>query len=63
MAVMELVENISTAIDYREYAVGVFIDLKNAFDTSNHTLLRKMERYGIRGCAHLWLGSYLDDRN
>lgn len=52
MAVMELVEKLSTAIDYRENAVGVFIDLKKAFDTTDHTLLRKMERYSVRGCGH-----------
>jgi hypothetical protein len=64
MAVMELVEGISTAIDNREYTVGVFIDLKKAFDTIDHgILLEKMERYGVRGIAHNWLKSYLDDRD
>lgn len=52
MAVMELVERISTAIDNKEYTVGVFIDLKKAFDTIDHSILiNKLERYGIRGMA------------
>ncbi len=63
MAVMELVEGISTAIDNKEYTVGVFIDLKKAFDTIDHSILmNKLERYGIRGLAYTWVKSYLDDR-
>ena len=64
MAVMELVENISEAIDNNEYTIGVFIDLSKAFDTIHHgLLLKKMERYGIRGTANKWLMSYLTNRN
>ncbi len=33
MAVMELVEDISSSMDNNEYTVGVFLDLKKAFDT------------------------------
>ena len=34
-----------------------------AFDTIDHTILmRKLERYGIRGIAHTWLGNYLYNR-
>uniref|UniRef100_A0A669C5X4 Reverse transcriptase domain-containing protein n=1 Tax=Oreochromis niloticus TaxID=8128 RepID=A0A669C5X4_ORENI len=63
MAVMELVEGISNAIDNKEYTVGVFIDLKKAFDTIDHSILmNKLERYGIRGIAYKWMKSYLDDR-
>ena len=63
MAVVELVENISKAIDNNKYTVGVFIDLKKAFDTIDHeTLFKKMQRYGIRGLALSWLKSYLHER-
>ena len=41
MAVTELVEEISTAVDNKEFMVGVFIDLKKAFDTIDHSLLMK----------------------
>ena len=41
MAVMELVEAISTSVDNSEYAIGVFIDLSKAFDTIDHLLLFK----------------------
>lgn len=37
--------------------------LKQSFDTIDHGLLmKKQERYGIRGTAYSWLRRYLDDR-
>lgn len=63
MSVLNLTEQISTAIDNKEFTSGVFIDLPKAFDTIHHGLLMtKLERYGIRGTAHAWLKSYLEDR-
>jgi hypothetical protein len=41
MALMELVEEITTATDNSELTVGVFVDLKKAFDTINHGILIK----------------------
>ena len=63
MALMEVVEEITGCIDNKKHAVGVFIDLKKAFDTIDHgLLLKKMERYGIRGTALEWLHSYITNR-
>ena len=62
-ALIELVEKLTNAIDKRHYAIGVFIDLKKAFDTINHTiLLKKLEFYGIRGLSLKWVASYLENR-
>ena len=62
-AIMELSEGISSAIDMKKYTVGVFIDLKKAFDTINHSILiKKLENYGIRGIASNWIQSYLQNR-
>lgn len=45
------------------WTVGVFIDLKRAFDTIDHKILMsKLGNYGIKGVAYSWLKSYLDNR-
>ena len=47
----------------KKSTIGVFIDLKKAFDTINHNiLLKKLEFYGIRGLVNEWLESYLSNR-
>ena len=63
MAIMELVENITNAMDNGKFTIGVFIDLKKAFDTVDHNILvTKLDHYGIRGVAKKWLSSYLENR-
>ena len=41
LAMLELVENISTSIDDCKSIVGIFIDLKKALDTVDHDILIK----------------------
>lgn len=63
MALTEVIEELTNSIDSKEYAIGVFIDLKKAFDTINHDiLLHKLERYGIRGIGLSWVRSYIENR-
>ena len=62
-AVMKLTEFIYSSSDKKSYALGVFADLRKAFDTvSHHVLLQKLYLYGIRGLPHTLLWDYLTNR-
>ena len=62
-AIPDIVSKIQSNMDERLYSCGVFIDLKKAFDTVDHTiLLCKLHHYGIRGVINDWFSSYLSDR-
>ena len=59
LALLDLVDKITLAIDERKYTVGIFLDLSKAFDTVNHDILfDKLSFYGIRGLPLDWLKSY-----
>ena len=63
MAVLELLNHIFQGFENNEYTVGIFVDLKKAFDTVNHNILiDKLKFYGIRGTPLAWLTSYLSNR-
>jgi len=64
MAVLRLVDQISSELDKGNITVGVFIDLSKVFDTIDHSILRdKLQMYGIWGKVIDWLRSYLTDRS
>ena len=63
-ALTELINEITSSLNNKMYSIGVFIDLKKAFDTVDHELLcEKMYFYGIGGVAHNWISSYLSNRS
>ena len=62
-AIITLVEKINEALYKGNIMIGVYIDLKKAFDTVNHNiLLKKLYAYGIRGNVLKWFKSYLHNR-
>ena len=64
LAPIQITEKIKESIDNKQYGCGIFIDLRKAFDTFNHSiLLTKLEHYGIRGTAFQWFKSYLSNRH
>ena len=62
-ALIQITEKIKESIDKSKYGCEIFIDLRKAFDTVNHSiLLSKMEHYGVRDTALEWFKSYLSNR-
>ena len=62
-AILILLESLQKALDDRQIASRISIDLEKAFDTVSHDiLLEKLNHYGIRGIANDWFRSYLSDR-
>ena len=62
LALIHLINNISSAIDRTETTLGIFLDFSRAFDTINHEMLcRKVQRYDIRDTASEWIKNYVED--
>ena len=62
--VILLIEKVAKALDTRKIVIGVYLDIKKAFDViSHHILLRKLYALGIRGNIFNWIKSYLTNRS
>ena len=63
MALVTLLESITSALDNLELFICILIDFRKAFDTVEHSiLLNKLHHYGIRGTALQWFNSCLTNR-
>lgn len=64
MALAFATDRITNEIDKGNCVVGLFLDLKKAFDTVHHRILeQKLFHYGIRGDALNLVRNYLHNRN
>ena len=62
--IIELTGHLLQVKELGQKSASIFLDLSKAFDTLNHNvLLKKLERYGIRGIAQQWFASYLENRS
>ena len=61
--ITKLTNRISQDLNDKKFVIGVFLDLKKAFDTVSHSiLLEKLSKLGILDTALKWFTSYLADR-
>ena len=58
-AILDVVNSLQRNMDKKLFTCGIFIDLKKAFDTVDHSiLLNKLNHYGARGIVNDWFSSY-----
>ena len=63
-AVISLTDSIRRNIDQKMLTGAIFVDLRKAFDTVDHSLLlAKLESYGVVESELEWFSSYLNDRS
>ena len=55
---IQVVNFIANALNNGNFCIGVFLDLKKAFDVCDHgILLKKLKKIGIINKAHDWFSS------
>ena len=55
---------VSRELNEKKFVIGVFLDLKKAFDVVNHEiLLKKLKKLGLNGVVLEWFTSYLEGRS
>ncbi len=60
---IQITNYITSALNDNDYCIGVFIDLKKAFDVCSHPiLLKKLSLIGVNDTALNWFKTYLSNR-
>ena len=53
----------SKTLNEGNFCIGIFLDLRKAFDVCNHKILfKKLKNKGVTGNTLKWFKSYLSDR-
>ena len=61
--VANFTDDVLSGINNNEYALSIFVDLRKAFDSVNHTiLLNKLQNYGLTINTVNWIQNYLTNR-
>jgi hypothetical protein len=61
---LQILNYVTTALNDGMFCIGVFLDLRKAFDVCSHTiLLEKLKKMGIQDIAHTWFSNYLSGRS
>jgi len=59
---IHLLNFVSNAINKNKYCIGIFLDIKKAFNCVQHDkLFQKLQKLGIRGVGLDWFKSYLSN--
>ena len=62
-ALIQITESMRNSTDNNEFGCDIFINLKKAFDTADHSIFfSKLNHYGVRGKTYDWFQSYLSNR-
>ncbi len=62
-AAIKVVNDITEALDSREFCTALFIDLSKAFDTVDHVILtHSLRKIGLSSQAVMWFNNYLSGR-
>ena len=60
---IQTIHDIASAIDKRKQTDAIIMDFSKAFDKVAHSrLFLKISQYGIRGNTHMWISTFLKDR-
>ena len=60
---IHLLNTVGEAINNNQYTIGIFCDIRKAFDVvPKSTLLMKLKKFGINGLTLKWFESYLTER-
>ena len=62
-ATLKVLNDITSALDYKQYCAAIFIDLAKAFDSVDHSILiSRLSCIGISDHSLAWFSHYLSHR-